>query len=194
MESSTPQFVDPGQPAKKSNTGLIIAIVVIVLCCCCVVAIVGGLAVAGPAVNNVFSSINQSLQNPGMPVMPPSMPSSTSEAPMPGAPAETSEPSMPSGSGMPTISPDIVPQGGRGDDLLRTDAWAQVVLAAALTNKCPTPAATGTTISVSQDPDAAGVWKELWTVACGEGKTVPVDVTFTPSAGGGTDISVTVAK
>jgi len=191
MESPAPQFVTPAETQKKPKNGLIIGIVVaIVLCCCCLAVVVGGLALAGPAVNNVFEGINKSLQNPTLPEVP-SMPFGTSEPGIPAMPDETSEPANPD---LPALSSDVVPQGGYGDDLLRTNTWPQVILAAALTGKCNTPSASETTISVSQEPDSNGIWKEVWLVACGAGKTLPVDVTFTPSASGGTDISVTVPK
>jgi hypothetical protein len=194
MENPAPQFT-PQVPPKKSNTGLIIGIVVAVVLCCCCVAVIAGLTLLGPAVGNIFSSVNQGLKTPGEPETPaltemPSMPIETSEPVAPPMSDGTSEPSMP---GMPTLSADLVPQGGLGDDLLRANTWAQVALAAALAD-CNSPTAAETTIEVTQQPDSNGVWKEQWTVACGAGKTLPVDVTFTPSSGGGTDISVTVTK
>jgi hypothetical protein len=182
MESPTPQFTPVEQP-KKSNTGLIIGIVVVVLLCCCCLVVIAGLTFLGPVVNNVFSSVNQGLENPTVPGIPavPNLPSMPSETEIPG---------------MPTISPDAVPQGGLGDDVLRANTWAQVLLAVMLKDPtgCTAPSAAETAISVLQKPDSDGVWKEQWTVACGAGKTVPVDVTFTPGTSGVTDISITVTK
>jgi hypothetical protein len=171
MESSAPQFTPVEQP-KKSNTPLIIGIVVAVLLCCCCLAVVGILLSMGPAVNNVFSSVNQQLTAmPGVPSLP----------------EGTLEPSMPS------IPSDAVPQGGLGDDLLRANTWPYVIIVAA-TDGCNTPSAADTVITVTQEQDAGGVWKEQWLVACGGGKSVPVDVSFTPNANGGTDIKATKGK
>ena len=166
MESSAPQFTPVEQP-KESNTPLIIGIVVAVLLCCCCLVIVAVFLFMGPAVNNVYSSVNEQLTAmPGVPSLP----------------EGTSEPSLPS---------DAVPQGGLGDDLLRTNTWAYVVIVAA-TDGCYTPNAADTAITVTQEQDSAGVWKEQWLVACDGGNSVPVDVVFTPnSATGGTDIKVT---
>lgn len=166
MESPAPQFTPVEQP-KKSNTPMIIGIVVAVLLCCCCLVIVGVVLFMGPAVNNVFSSVNQQLTT-----------------------AVPEAPSVPSGTLEPSIPSSAVPQGGLGDDLLRTNTWAYVIVVAA-TADCTTPSAAETVITVTQKQDSAGVWKEEWLVACGGGKTVPVNVTFTPNANGGTDINVT---
>jgi hypothetical protein len=168
MENSTPQFT-PTEPSKKSNTGMIIGIVVAVLLCCCCLAIIGVFLFMGPMVNNVYSSVNQQL---------------TAMPEIPSMPSGTSEPSLPS------IPSSAVPQGGLGDDLLRTNTWAYVIVVAA-TADCTTPSAAETVITVTQEQDSAGVWKEEWLVACGGGKSVPINVTFTPNANGGTDINVT---
>ncbi len=167
MENPAPQF-SPAEPQKKFPTGLVIGIVALVLCCCCVIIILVGLTLMGPMVGNVFSTINQDLENPSVPEVP----------------------AMPE---IPTIPASLVPQGGLGDEILRTDAWAQVAIAAALAD-CSNPSAAETTIKITQKPDAGGAWKELWTVSCGAGKTIPVEVDYTPSASGGTDFSVTVVK
>jgi hypothetical protein len=172
MESSAPQFTPVEQP-KKSNTGMIIGIVVAVLLCCCCLVIVSVFLFMGPAVNNVYSSINEQLTAmPGVPSLP----------------EGTLEPSMPS------VPSSMVPQGGLGDDLLRTNTWGYVVTVAAI-DGCAGPNAAETEITVTQEQDSDGVWKEQWVVACDGGKSVPVDVVFTPNATtGGTDIKVTLAK
>jgi hypothetical protein len=179
MENPAPQYPPVEQP-KKFPTGLVIGIVAIVLCCCCVILVLVGLTLMGPVVSNVFSTINQDLENPGMPNLPD----------VPAVPSMTEIP------GMPTLSPDAVPQGGRGSDLLRADTWAQVLLAVMLKDPtgCTAPSAAETAISITQEPDSSGVWQEQWVVACGEGKTVPVDITFTPNPNGGTDIGITLNK
>jgi hypothetical protein len=54
-------------PAKKRNpwiTVLIILLVLIILCCCCALLIPAILALLGPSVGNVFSSIEQGLMTP----------------------------------------------------------------------------------------------------------------------------------
>lgn len=167
MENPTPQYPPAEQP-KKFPTGLVIGIVVIVLCCCCAIVVLAGLTLMGPVVSNVFSTVNQDLENPTVPDLP----------------------NVPE---MPTIPASLVPQGGLGDEILRADTWAQVAVAAALAD-CTNPSAGETTIEVTQKPDSGGAWKELWTVSCGSGKTVPVEVEYTPSASGGTDFTVTVVK
>ncbi len=45
------------------------------------------------------------------------------------------------------------------------------------------PTSAGTTITVTQQPDAAGEWKEKWDVNCGDGTNKPYNVTFTPENG-----------
>jgi hypothetical protein len=160
---------------KKSNTGLIIGIVVVVLlCCCCVVVLIVGysaVTIMGPLVGRTFSSINNSLLTP-----------------MPALPNGRATPDL---SGIPTIPPDLIPQGGKGDDIQRASAWGYVVVAAATDGCSYNPKSASTTIKVTQEPDSKGVWKEAWTVTCDDSSKKVYNVTFTPSAGGSTDITVT---
>ena len=65
---------------------------------------------------------------------------------------------------MPSVPSDAVPQGGLGDDLLRTNTWGYVVTVAAI-DGCTGPNAAETVITVTQEQDSAGVWKEQWVVA-----------------------------
>jgi hypothetical protein len=174
MENPTPQVMPVTQP-KKSNTGMIIGIVVVVLLCCCCLVTVGVVLYMRSSVNNVFSSINQQLT--AMPEIP-SMPSGTSE------PSSPSVPSLPSG---------LIPEGGLGDQTLRATTWGYVITTAALSG-CTATDASKTTIDVLSQPDSAGVWKEKWTVTCEDGSNKSFDVSFTPSASGGTDIKVTDSK
>ena len=54
-------------PAKKKNpwiTVLIIVVVLIVLCCICALLVPTILALLGPSVGNVFSSIQEGLMTP----------------------------------------------------------------------------------------------------------------------------------
>lgn len=172
------------EPApKKTNTGLIIGIAATaVLCCCCVLG-AGFLAltVMGPAVNNVFSTINEDLLTPA-------------------APDSEDFPALPTDEyGLPQIpeSPygydNFIPQGGLGDEILRADTWVNVLTAAALSG-CAASDPSKTTIEVIQQPNSEGMWKEKWTVTCDGGAKKSFDVTFTPSAQGGTNIDVTSSK
>jgi hypothetical protein len=162
---------------KKSNTGMMLgigAIVVVLLVCCCAIIVIAALTIMGPAVGKVFSSINNSLTTP-----------------FPDQPSLSSTPDL---SGVPTFSSDLIPQGGRGDEVIRASAWAYVLLATSTDGCSFNPKASDTTIKVTQEPDSDGVWKEEWTVACDDGSKKPYTVTFTPSASGGTDIKVTSGK
>jgi hypothetical protein len=172
MEGS--QFTPVEQP-KKANTGKIIAIVVVVLLCCCCLAIAAVFLFMGPAVGNVYSSVNQQLTA------------------MPELPSMPADPSNPSDVPMPALPSNLIPQGGLGDDLLRTNTWGYVVTAAAVSG-CAATDASQTAIEVLQEPDSSGAWKEQWTVTCGDGSNKSFDVSFTPSPGGGTDLSVTESK
>ncbi len=193
MENPNMQGMPVSQP-KKSNTGLIIGIVVAVLLCCCCILVGGGAAIyykAQSSVSDIYSSLNEQLT--ALPNEIPSLQDLTLEPPSFDA---TSEPGSPNATQPPlnlNIPSDTVPQGGLGDDILRTQAWTYSLLTVAMSG-CSVPTAKDTTIEVLEKPDANGVWKERWTVACGDSKTIPVDITFTPSSGGGTDISVTLAK
>ena len=101
---------------------------------------------------------------------------------------------MPGGSvpgGLPSGS---VPTGGRGDDVTRAEAWTSAIAAVMPTNPTCVPDATQTTIDVTQQPDSSGAWQERWTVDCGGGTTVPVDIAFTPAGAGLFTVKATVAK
>jgi Flp pilus assembly pilin Flp len=159
---------------QKSNTGSMIgigAIVVVVLLCCCVVVVIAVLMLLGPSVGKVFSSINEGLTTP-----------------MPAFPIAPATPDL---SGVPTISPDVIPKGGKGDEFQRTIAWGYVLIAAGTDGCSYNLKALDTKIKVIQEADSKGVWKEAWTVTCDDGSQKAYNVTFTPSAGGGTDITVT---
>lgn len=162
----------PNQPEpKKSNTGLMIGIggvVVVALLCCCAVTVIAMLTIMGPAIGRTFSSINDAMtpSMPGFPTMPPD-------------------------SDFPQTPSDMVPQGGRGDEVLRASAWGYVLISAAVDGCSFNAEASETTIEITQEPDSSGEWEERWTVVCDDGSEKPYQVTFTPSAGGGTDINVT---
>ena len=156
-----PQVPEP----KKSNRTLLIVGVILLACCCLVV--VGGLVyqyVIAPSISNTISNTIQSIST-----NPPSV--------------ETAVPGGSSGS----TSSDL-PSGGRTDDILRADIWA--AMSGASAGLGCTPDVAKTTIDVTQTPDSAGVWIEKWAVACSSGGQKAFDVTFTPSASGGTDYSI----
>jgi hypothetical protein len=180
------EFSNVAETPKKNNTVLIIvAVVVALLCCCCLLA-GAAFAFAGPAINNTFESIQEDLY----------------ETPYEGMPASEDMPyseDTPSGDGEWDLGDyglsGYIPSGGLGDDTLRTDTWFYVNLSAAAQG-CVVPAtgAQNTTIEVTQDPDSSGAWSERWTVPCEDGTTKAFAVSFTPAAGGGTDISVSLDK
>jgi hypothetical protein len=81
-----------------------------------------------------------------------------------------------------------VPAGGLADENTRLTAWALVQVSAFMSG-CATPTVKGTTISVIQQPDANGEWREEWNVNCGDGTFEAFPLTFTPEGGG---VNVTV--
>ncbi|PKN94908.1 MAG: hypothetical protein CVU44_03635 [Chloroflexi bacterium HGW-Chloroflexi-6] len=170
-------------PAKKNNTVLIVVAVIAALLCCCCILIVGGLTLLGPTVSDTFENIEEGIEQ-GAPYE---------------MPAEGEDPSYEGGEGQgeetyPGLS-DYVPVGGLGDEILRTDTWLNVTFSAVMAS-CTIPAdgAQNTSIEVIQNPDGAGVWVERWTVPCDEGSSKAFDITFTPAASGGTDISIQTAE
>ena len=157
--------IEPNQPKSNSNRNVIIAVVVaVILCCCCVVT-----AAAGYYGYQVYKAaqptINQ-LQNLEI---------------LTGIPSDPNDPNSPT-IPLPNLDSSAAPQGGLTDDSTRVVAWSTVQIAAVVQG-CATPTASGTTISVTQQPDANGVWKEEWTVDCGDGTTKPIAITFTPENG-----------
>ncbi len=188
MYEQIPVEAAPEAP-KKSNQGLLIGIIVaVLLCCCCLIAgtfLV--LTVLGPAVNNVFSTINEGLLTP-------TGPNSEDFPAIPEIPVfPTDEDGVPEMPVSPSGYDDFIPQGGLGDEVLRTDTWVYVMAASAMSG-CVATEASKTTIEVLQEPDSAGIWKEKWTVTCDDGTQQSFDVTFSPSAQGGTTIDVTSSK
>jgi hypothetical protein len=77
------------------------------------------------------------------------------------------------------------PSGGLGNDILRKDTW-QTIAPAAVGLGCDQPLAKDSIIEVLQQPDAAGVWVEQWTVACASGKTYAFEVEYVLDATGAT--------
>ena len=164
---------------KKNNTVLIIVAVVVVLLCCCCVAIIGAVVLMGPTVGNTFESIQEGIDQ-GLPEE---------------FPYQEENPFGEESQDPDEYNPDqfgqYIPSGGLGDELLRTDAWVNVALSAAMAN-CIVPAdgAQDTRIEVINNPDASGVWIERWTVPCEAGSSKAFEITFTPATSGGTDFSV----
>jgi hypothetical protein len=199
--SSTPNPTPTPAPAqpKKSRMGMVLVIGGILFLCICVV--VGGavfaLNILNSSVTDVFQNINATLENPTIqPTEPPiSIPAEPDVTPVytETAPQEATAEPVPT---EPVFQePDLssfIPEGGLGDETLRASTWGYVFIYAALSD-CEISDTTTTKIEVTQQPDAAGIWKELWTVSCAGGTTKGYDVTFTPSADG-TNIQVEEAK
>jgi hypothetical protein len=164
---------------KKNNTVLIIVAVVAVLLCCCCIVIGGVLALAGPAVGNTFESIQEGIDQ-GIP----------EEFPYQEENPFGEESQDPDEYNSDQLG-QYIPNGGLGDELLRTDTWINVTLSAAMAN-CIVPAdgAQNTRIEVINNPDASGAWIERWTVPCEAGSSKAFEITFTPNESGGTDLSI----
>jgi hypothetical protein len=84
-----------------------------------------------------------------------------------------------------------LPSGGNTSDILRRDVW--MAISGVSSGSGCTPDVAQTTIEITQGPDSSGIWIEKWTVACSSGEQQAFDVTFTPTAGGGTDYSITTS-
>lgn len=72
---------------------------------------------------------------------------------------------------------DDPPSGGLGNDILKNDTW-RVMTPVAVGLGCDRPIGANSTIEVLQQPDANGVWIELWTVGCQSGDTYAFEVEF----------------
>jgi hypothetical protein len=159
---------------QKSNRGLIIGVVVaLLLCCCLVVAGVGGYYAY-----QTYLTAQQTLQDVQDFEIPTSIPMD---------PNDPNSPQIP----VPDFTGET-PSGGRADDTTRYTAWLALQLVAGMSN-CPNPTAQGTTISVVQEPDANGEWKEEWNINCGDGTFQPYTVVFTPDASGVVNVNVEFA-
>jgi len=158
--NSVPQSTEP-----KSNRNLIIGVVVaVVLCCCCVVTGVGGYY--GYQAYVAAQKVVEDVQNFDIPTDVPFVPVDPNGTPV-----------------VPNFDTSgEVPNGGLADEETRLIAWASVQLVGMMSG-CTTPTIDGTTISVIQDPDASGVWREEWNVNCGDGTFKAFPLTFTPENG-----------
>lgn len=152
-----------GAPAPKNNRNVIIGVVAaVVLCCCCIVTAVGGYY--GYQAYVAAQQAVEDIQNFEIPTDVPFV--------------------DPNGN---PVVPDFdtsgqVPSGGLADDETRLVAWASVQLIGIM-SECSAPTVEGTTISVIQEPDANGVWREEWNVNCGDGTSQSFPLTFTPENG-----------
>ena len=163
MESTPP--ITPPSEAPKSNRNMIIGIVIaVVLCCCCVVT-----GAAGYYGYQAYVAAQQAVQQ-FEDIEIPEIPSDVIPSDIPFDP-----------NNLPTELGDV-PQGGLSDDTTRYSAWLSLQLVGMMSG-CDTPTASTTTIEVTQQPDASGVWKESWNVDCGNGSFQAYTVTFTPENG-----------
>ncbi len=158
--NAVPQSAEP-----KNNRNLIIGIVVaVVLCCCCVVVGVGGYY--GYQAYVAAQRVVEDVQNFDIPTDVPFIPVDPNGTPV-----------------VPNFDTSgEAPTGGLADDETRLIAWASVQLVGIMSG-CTTPTVDGTTISVIQQPDASGIWREEWNVNCGDGTFKAFPLTFTPENG-----------
>lgn len=168
MESNPIPQSDAPVPsaAPKNNRNVIIGVVVaVVLCCCCLVTGIGGYY--GYQAYVAAQQAVEDIQNFEIPEVPTDVP-------------------FVDPNGDPVI-PDFdtsgaLPEGGLSDDETRVVAWASVQLIGIMSG-CTAPTVDGTTISVIQEPDGNGVWREEWNVNCGDGTSQTFPLTFTPENG-----------
>lgn len=161
METNPVQQAEP-----KNNRNLIIGVVVaVVLCCCCLVTGVGGYY--GYQAYIAAQQAVEDFQDFEIPEIPTTVPFDPSNP-------DSSDPSF-------DYSGDL-PEGGLADQETRVFAWASVQLVGIMSG-CSTPTVEGTTITVTQQPDASGVWHEEWNVNCGDGTTKAFPIKFTPENG-----------
>ncbi len=184
---------NPVEP-KKSNTGMIIgigaAVVLLLLCCCAIVIIIAGLTMFGPAVGSTFSTINRDVMLTTIPDTLPISPDMTMPA-LPDFPTLSPDMTLPAIPDFPDGVTDPIPTGGRGNDVERASAWSYVIVSAAF-DGCTfsDPKASDFSITVKEEPNSDGVWVEEWTATCDGDTQKTYTVTFTPGAGGNTEIEV----
>lgn len=165
----TNQVPQPG-PKNNQKTILYIAIAVL-LCCCCVGTAAGGYYgyQAYVAAQQVMEDV-QDFEIPTDVPFVPLDPGSTETAPNFDTSGE-------------------VPEGGLSDEETRFIAWASVQLVGIMSG-CTTPTVEGTTITVTQQPDASGQWREEWNVNCGDGTFKAFPLVFTPDSSGFVNVEV----
>lgn len=150
---------------QKSNRNMILYIVLGVLFfCCCISVAVGGYYAYKAYV--AAQQVVEDVQNFDIPTDVPFIPVDPSGTP---------------------VIPDFdasgdIPEGGLADDETRGIAWASLQLIGMMSG-CNMPTAEGTTVTVIQQPDASGEWREEWNVNCGDGSYKAFPLTFTPQNG-----------
>ena len=164
MESMPTSAPDMGAPKSNRNT-MIYIVVAIVLCCCCVAAGVGGYY--GYQGYVAAQQVYEDVQDFEIPTS---------------IPLDPNDPNSPDITVPGFDTSGEAPSGGLADDTNRYTAWVTVQLIAALSG-CAQPTVDGTTIDVVQQPDASGQWVEEWGVNCGDGTSMPVNVTFMTTNG-----------
>ncbi|MFN8413108.1 MAG: hypothetical protein U0Z26_12035 [Anaerolineales bacterium] len=159
------EIIDAPSQEPKSNRNLIIGIVIaIVLCCCCATTAIAGYY-GYQAYLKAQEAINQ-VQDFEIPTS---------------VPLNPSDPNSPNVE-IPGLDINSLPKGGLADDTTRYTAWLSVQLVSAMSG-CESPSVEATTITVAQQPDSKGEWKEDWKVSCGNGSSQTVRVVFTPENG-----------
>lgn len=160
------------QSEPKSNQRTILYVVVaVLLCCCCVATAAGGYY--GYQAYLAAQQVAEDIQNFEIPTDVPFVPvdpSGTEAAPSFDTSGE-------------------VPEGGLSDEETRFVAWASVQLVGIMSG-CSTPTVEGTTITVTQQPDASGQWREEWNVNCGDGTFKAFPLVFTPDSSGFVNVEV----
>lgn len=153
------------QTEPKNNRNIIIGVVVaLVLCCCCLVTAVGGYY--GYQAYVAAQQAVEDFQDFEIPTTVPFDPGDPNATPFSPGFDDSGQ----------------LPAGGLADEETRLFAWASVQLVGIMSG-CDTPTAEGTVIAVTQQPDASGVWREDWTVNCGDGTTMTFPIKFTPENG-----------
>lgn len=165
----TPETYEEAKARRRQRT-IIIVVAASALCCVCLVVAIAIYS---------WSSIRGGASDLDSPV----------EESTPSDPENSLTPSFDPNSTVATQGPEgeagEAPTGGLGNDILRNDTW-QAVAAAAAGQGCDEPVGADSTIEVLQEPDAAGVWVEQWTVTCQSGDSYDFEVEFIPDATGTT--------
>ena len=154
----------PAEGQKNNRNIIIYSVVGVLLCCCCVATAVGGYYAYQAYV--AAQQAVEDIQNFDIPTDVPFVPVDPNGTPV-----------------VPNFDTSgDVPAGGLADDETRLVAWASVQLVGIM-SECTAPTVEGTTITVIQQPDASGIWREEWNVNCGDGTFKPFPLTFTPENG-----------
>jgi hypothetical protein len=166
----TPETYDEAKDRRRQRT-IVLVIAGIALCCVCLaigVAIYSWSAIRGGGADlDVVPEAETAPSNPENSLTPSFAPTTSVDPDVPDADAGEA------------------PTGGLGNDILRNDTW-QAVAAAAAGQGCDQPVGADSTIEVLQEPDAAGVWVEQWTVACSSGDSYAFEVEYILDATGAT--------